>query len=178
MRREIKIILNLIGSLWLAMPLYLLLHEGGHALVATLCQAQIIEFNILEAYVVVEGGHFNEMTLALFYVAGMMIPTLFWIGYLIFYKRDTIHSFYRIFSALFSGMVLFSIGVWIVIPIKYMLNQANPNDDVTQFIEVLKIKPVTVTIGASLLIGICMFGAWRKCIFQNGYKAIKSSLVE
>ena len=172
MKKKQKMILDSIASLWIAMPLYIFLHEGGHALVAILCGAKIVDFNLLEAYVVAEGGNFNEITLALFNIAGMLTPAIFLMIYLMFYKKNSIQPFYRIFSAVFSGIVLFSIGVWIVLPIMYMLHRANPNDDVTKFIEVLKINPIVVMVLASLLIGICMLCAWRKKVFQNGYETM------
>ena len=82
MKREGKIVLALIGSLWIAMPLYIILHEGGHALIASLCGAKITEFNIMEGYVIAEGGVFNEITLALFYAAGMLTPVTIFTIYL------------------------------------------------------------------------------------------------
>lgn len=98
MKREGKVVLAFIGSLWIAMPLYIILHEGGHALIASLCRAKIIEFNIMEGYVIAERGVFNEITLALFYAAGMLTPVSIFTIYLMRYQRGTGKGFYRIFS--------------------------------------------------------------------------------
>ena len=45
-----KKILSLFASLIIAIPLYIFLHEGGHALTALLCGAKITQFSIMAAY--------------------------------------------------------------------------------------------------------------------------------
>ncbi len=45
-----KKLLSLFASILIAVPLYILLHEGGHGLVAVLCGACITDFSILGAY--------------------------------------------------------------------------------------------------------------------------------
>lgn len=82
----------------LAMPIYIILHEGGHALIASLYGAKIIEFNIMEGYIIAPGGVFSEITLALFYAAGMLTPVSIFTIYLMRYQRGTGKGFYRIFS--------------------------------------------------------------------------------
>ncbi|MBP3886982.1 MAG: hypothetical protein J6F30_04915 [Cellulosilyticum sp.] len=173
MKREGKVILAFIGSLWIAMPLYILLHEGGHALIAAFYGARIIEFNILEGYVVADGGAFNEFTLALFYAIGLVLPVVAFSIYLMLYRSSNGSVFYQILSAFFSGIILFSIGVWMAIPIGYLLNRANPNDDVVQFIEVLKLNPLVVSIGASVLMSIYAWMIWKKKVFQNVLEVLK-----
>lgn len=174
MRREGKIILTFIVSLWLAVPIYLILHEGGHVLVAALCGAKIVEFNLLQGYVVVEGGTFNELSLALFYAAGLLVPVVVFIIYLILYNSKFQNVVYKVFSGFFTGVILFAIGVWVVVPILYLLGGGNPNDDVIQLIKVLKINPLVVSIFATLLMGICGLGIWKKRILQNAYYVLKS----
>lgn len=174
MKREGKVVLAFIGSLWIIMPSYIVLHEGGHALIAFLCGAEIIEFNILEGHVIAQGGIFNEISFALFYAAGLLAPVMIFTIHLILYRSETEKDFYRVFSAVFSAIILFSIGVWVVMPALYMLGMANPNDDVVRFIEALKIPPLIVMILASLLMSIYSWGIWKKKIFENGCKAIKS----
>lgn len=172
MKKRGKVVLAFIGSLWIAMPLYITLHEGGHALIAYLCGAKIIEFNIMEGYVIAEGGRFNEISCALFYAAGMLTPVALLTICLIFYQRDTDKDFYRIFFAIFTGMILFSVGVWVVVPIQYMMGMGNPNDDVIKFIETLKVHPLIITLVAILLMSIYSWTIWKKKIFQNGYKSL------
>ena len=173
MKRKGKVILAFIGSLWVAMPLYILLHEGGHALVAALCGAKITEFNILQGYVIADDGIFNEFTLALFYAMGLVLPVVAFSIYLILYRSDKRDGFYKILSAFFSGIILFSISIWMILPIGYLLNRANPNDDVVRFIEVLKLNPLVVSIGASVLMSIYTWVIWKKKVFQNVLEVLK-----
>ena len=173
MKREGKVILAFIGSLWFAIPLYILLHEGGHALVAALCGATIIEFNILQGYVIADGGTFSAFTLALFYAVGLVLPVVAFSIYLMLYRSTKENVFYNMLSAFFSVIILFSIGVWVVIPIGYMLGRANPNDDVVQFIEVLKLNPLVVSIGAGILMSIYTWVIWKKKVFQNVLEVLR-----
>lgn len=55
----------LFGSIFLLLPFYVLLHEGGHALVALLCGARVTEFSLLGAHMSYEGGAFTPLTLSL-----------------------------------------------------------------------------------------------------------------
>lgn len=175
MKREGKVVLAFIGSLWIVMPSYIILHEGGHALIAYLCGAEIIDFNILEGHMIAQGGTFNEVTFALFYAAGMLAPAMIFSIYLILYRRETDKDFSRIFSKVFTGINLFSIGVWVVVPIQYVMGRANPNDDVVRLIEVLKISPLIVMMLASLLMSLYIWAVWKKRIFRNDDKAIKAN---
>ena len=59
MNLKVKKILSLLASAVLMVPAYILLHEGGHALVAVLCGARITEFSVLGAYMGYEGGVFT-----------------------------------------------------------------------------------------------------------------------
>ena len=43
-------ILSLFASILFTIPVYIILHEGGHALIALSCGARITEFSILGAY--------------------------------------------------------------------------------------------------------------------------------
>lgn len=67
-----KKIISLFASIICTIPIYLILHEGGHALIAILCGARITEFSILGAYMLYEGGIFPSITLSLFHAAGMI----------------------------------------------------------------------------------------------------------
>ena len=51
-------ILSLFASILFTIPVYIILHEGGHALIALSCGARITEFSILGAYMRYEGGTF------------------------------------------------------------------------------------------------------------------------
>ena len=84
-------ILSLFASILFTIPVYIILHEGGHALIALSCGARITEFSILGAYMRYEGGTFTALTLSLFYIAGMLLPVLISIAYMLLY-RDAAQS--------------------------------------------------------------------------------------
>jgi len=175
MKQEKKVILSFTASLWVAMPLYLILHEGGHAMIAKLFGAEIIEFNIMQAYVVVEGGILTHWSLALFYLAGLMLPTIIWILCAIFYRQHVNSMFYKSFMALFTGFVMFSIGVWIVVPIMYSMGQAKPYDDVVQFIKASGVPAMIVALLSGIIFGLGIVLVRRKRIFRNFMDAVKRS---
>lgn len=90
-------ILSLFASILFTIPVYIILHEGGHALIALSCGARITEFSILGAYMRYEGGTFTALTLSLFYIAGMLLPVLISIAYMLLYRDAAQSVFYRIF---------------------------------------------------------------------------------
>ena len=47
-------ILSLFASILFTIPVYIILHEGGHALIALSCGARITEFSILGAFILRE----------------------------------------------------------------------------------------------------------------------------
>ena len=93
-------ILSLFASILFTIPVYIILHEGGHLLTMA-CGARITEFSILGAYMRYEGGTFTALTLSLFYIAGMLLPVLISIAYMLLYRDAAQSVFYRIFSFLF-----------------------------------------------------------------------------
>ena len=92
-------------SLVLAVPVYIVLHEGGHALVAVLCGARITKFSILGAYMNYEGGIFTPVTFSLFHCAGMLLPVLVSLLLILTYRSGSSRMFYRIFSFFFLSKV-------------------------------------------------------------------------
>ncbi len=94
-------ILSLFASILFTIPVYIILHEGGHALIALSCGARITEFSILGAYMRYEGGTFTALTLSLFYIAGMLLPVLISIAYMLLYRDAAQSVFIEFFSFLF-----------------------------------------------------------------------------
>ena len=74
MRKErnlkVRKILAVLVSVACMIPLYVVLHEGGHALVAVMCGARITKFSILGAYMNYEGGQFSAAVFSLFPCSG------------------------------------------------------------------------------------------------------------
>lgn len=169
---KVRKILSLFAGILFAIPIYIILHEGGHALIALFCGARITEFSILGAYMRYEGGMFTPLTLSLFHIAGMLLPVLISIVCMLVYRGAAQSVFYRIFSFLFLLILTAPALAWGFVPILYLSGQAPPGDDVTKFIESSGTSPWAVLLGAVLLLAGCLFLAWKKRIIQNYWAAV------
>ena len=170
---RVQKILSLAAGILFILPVYILLHEGGHALIALLCGARITEFNVLGAYMRYEGGTFSQAGLSLFHIGGMLLPLLVSVIYMLTYRSKTTSIFYRIFSFI---SLLFPIGAvlaWVIVPLLYLSGQAPVDDDVTKFINSSGLSPWLVFLGAILLFAGCVFIALKKKIVQNYWVALK-----
>lgn len=172
MNQKVKKIIFLFISLIFSVPAYIILHEAGHSLVAILCGAKITKFSIFEAYMNYDGGVFTETSLSLFNIAGMLLPVLLSIAYMMFYRSTSVNQFYRIFSFIALVMPIGAIGSWIFVPILYLFDMAPAEDDVSKFIVSSGIAPWIVVLGAIMLLVSCVFFAWKKKIVQNYWSAV------
>ena len=175
MNLKVKKILSLFASILILIPLYVALHEGGHALTAVLCGARITQFRILGAYMAYEGGRFTSL-LSLFHISGMLLPVLVSILYSLAYRSRIESIFYRIFSFLFILIPTGSILAWVIVPILYLLGQAPQTDDAAKFIDSSGLSPWVVLLGAILLFACCLFLAWKKKIVQNYWATVKRDI--
>ena len=173
MNVKIKIILSTFASIIFIIPIYIILHEGGHTLIAVLCGARITKFSILGAYMTYDGGTFTSITLSLFHIAGMLLPVLVSIVYMLTYRNKIKGMLYRIFSFISSLIPIGSILAWVIVPILYVSDKAPQNDDVTKFIDSSGLSPWAVLLGAVVLFTCCLFISWKKKIIQNYWMAIK-----
>jgi membrane-associated protease RseP (regulator of RpoE activity) len=154
--------------------LYIVLHEGGHALVAVLCGAKITKFSITGAYMSYDGGLFSAFTLSLLNAAGMLLPVALTCLYILFYRKDAQGLFRRVLSMILCAVPLFSIFAWVVVPVLYLFDAAPQNDDVIRFIVNSGLHPLLVVLFAFLLFGFMVAAAWRRRIIQNYWQALKS----
>jgi hypothetical protein len=173
MNLKVKIILSVFINFILIFPIYILLHEGGHSLIAALCGAKITKFSILGAYMSYEGGAFTPITLSLFHVAGMLLPVLASVVYMLTYRDNAASIPYRTFSFFAVLVPIFSILAWVLVPVLYLAGQAPPNDDVTKFINHSGLSPWMVLFAAVLLFTFCILTAWKKKIIQTYWKTIR-----
>lgn len=95
MGKKQKLLLSVAGSLVLTLFLYILLHEGGHTLVALFCGADIMDFAFFPAHVSWMGGEFNTFSVIFsivpFYslIAWMILPVMYVNGRIL--SDDVIH---------------------------------------------------------------------------------------
>lgn len=173
MNKKLKLILSLsLGGL-LMIPLYIILHEAGHCLVALMCGAEITAFSVWGAYMSYAGGTFNAANLALLNAAGMLFPVSISLLYMVSYQSDSTGTPYRLLSFLVAVIPLSSILAWISIPILYLFDKAPLHDDVTRFIINSGLHPLLVVVGALTLLAFCFFVAWQKKIILNFLSTLK-----
>lgn len=154
-------------------PLYIFLHESGHALVSLSCGARITAFSIFGAYTSSEGGNYNDLTYSLLHVAGVLLPILVSIGVLLFYRKDRLHAFYRITMFLVGMLSIGSACAWVIVPILYLQGKAPVADDVTKFIEASGVAPLLVIACAALVMGVFLLILWKKQVIQNWWQTIQ-----
>ena len=155
-------------------PIYIFIHEGGHALVSILCGAKITSFSIWGAYMSSEGGNFNTVTTSLRSAAGALLPIIISTVLLLFYKKTSSSKFYH-FIMLMAGFI--SVGsslAWVLVPILYLNGNAPVLDDATTFLEVSKIHPIIVIIGAIGIITLYIILMWKKQVMQNWWRMIQN----
>lgn len=173
MSLRVRTTLFAVASILVSLPVYIFLHEGGHALVAVLCGARITKFSVLGAYTTYEGGTFTAVTLSLTNIAGMLLPVLVAVAYMLTYRDNIKSTRYRICSYLFLIAPVCSVLSWILVPILYLAGKAPQKDDVSKFIHNSGISPWVVMLGATVIFCGCVFIAWKKRIIQNYWAVIK-----
>lgn len=167
-------VLSIPASVIILLPLYIVAHEFGHSLVALLCGAKITAFNITAAYMSYDGGSFSPFTSSLLNAAGMLLPVLFALFYMLLYRKDSENIFYRVFSFFLSVLPVFSILAWVIVPITYLAGSAPAGDDVTQFLDHSQLPPLLVLLAALLLFTACITIAWKRQIIGNFIRTIKA----
>ena len=176
MRKErnlkVRKILAVLVSVACMIPLYVVLHEGGHALVAVMCGARITKFSILGAYMNYEGGQFSAAVFSLFHAAGMLLPLLAAILYMIAYQSGARSILYRIFSFLVLLLPVGAVLAWVGVPIFCLAGYEPTGDDVKKFLDSSGVHPLAVTAVAALLLAGCIGLAWKKKILQNYWDAV------
>jgi hypothetical protein len=157
----------------LVLSLYTLTHEGGHALVGLLMGGKLTGFNAnfydLSAHVNID-GNFSLPQQALISVAGISLPVLLCMGFILLSskKQEAILDWFK--------LVLFMVTVnsllaWIVIPVLTMLGKT-VSDDSVNFLNDTHFSPLLVTGVALLVYGMCWFlflhrtGGFRNLVAQ------------
>ena len=166
MGKKQKLLLSVAGSLVLTLFLYILLHEGGHTLVALFCGADIMNFSFFPVHVSWMGGEFNTFTISLADAAGVGLPILVSVVYMLFYSKENQNIFYRTFSVIFSIVPFYSLIAWMILPVMYV-NGRILSDDVIHFIEHSGINPWIVCVTAAALFAGGVVLVWKRGILRN-----------
>lgn len=171
-QKIVNILLSILAAIVL-LPIYIFLHEGGHALVSILCGAKITSFSIIGAYMSSEGGNFNRVTSSMLHAAGALVPLLVSAWLLLFYKKGSSNHFYHIAMYMIGIMSIGNSLAWVFVPLLYMMGNAPENDDITKFLEVSKIHPVIVCLCALIVVILYIILMWKKQLIQRWWRIIQ-----
>lgn len=168
-RRKILFILSIL-------VLYVILHEAGHCIAVIACGGTVTEFSILTAHMSYIGGEgFSGAQNMWINVNGMLFPLILSFVYMLFYKKDSTNSIYRIVSAA-AIIPIGSLVAWVVVPLLYLSGSAPADDDCTKFLYNFSVyhSPFIVTICALLLISLAAALVIKKRLFKNFIGEIRS----
>lgn len=166
--------LLVIPAALLVIPAYIFLHELGHLLVMVACGDKILSFSIFTASVSGAGGHFTPATQSLLDLAGMGLPLLLSLIYLLFFFKDGRKgALFRFYSALFVLVPIMSLLAWVMVPVAYFLGQTAGADDVIHFLSHSSVHPILLMVLSLVFFLICLGLAWKKGVFGVWMEMLK-----
>lgn len=166
--------LLVIPAALLVIPAYIFMHELGHLLVMVACGDKILSFSIFTASVSGAGGHFTPATQSLLDLAGMGLPLLISLIYLLFFFKDGRKgTFFRFFSALFVLVPIMGLLAWFIVPMAYLSGKTTGADDVIHFLNHSSVHPMLVIILALASFLCCLGLAWKKGAFSVWLEILK-----
>ena len=176
MKKKGKHLLILVFSGIATLFLYIVLHEFGHVIVMLSAGDRITEFSILGAHVSGTGGNYTDTSDLWLHANGAFFPLLLSYIYLLFYRKGSGNTFYRIISLFIGYGPAAGLLAWVVIPLLYLGGNAPAGDDVTLFLYNYSQghSPVIVSIAAAVLIAIDILLVIKKGVFRNFVEEFKS----
>lgn len=166
--------LLVIPAALLVIPVYIFLHELGHLLVMVASGDKILSFSIFTASVSGAGGHFTPATQSLLDLAGMGLPLLLSLIYLLFFFKDGRKgTFFRFYSALFVLVPIMSLLAWVMVPVEYFLGQTAGADDVIHFLSHSSVHPILLMVLSLVVFLTCLGLAWKKGVFGVWMEMLK-----
>lgn len=166
MENRKKLILSLLCATISLLIIYIVLHELGHTLVAAACGAKVTNFNIITAHMSYTGGNFSQVTYSLLNAAGMLLPVIVCLIFILLYNRDKKNLLYHYVYMLYTLMTASSVLAWIIVPLLYMFAIPPAGDDVTNFLIVSRWDPLIVIACAVFIIASLILPALYKGIFK------------
>ncbi len=142
----------------LSLTLYTFAHEGGHALVGLLLGGKLTSFNInffdLSAHAGID-GEFSLGQRALISVAGVSLPVILCVLFLLFsWKRNNTLFYY--FKTILFFVTVNSLLAWIAIPVLTTTGMLI-GDDSVNFLNYTHFSPFFVT-GVALMVYVVCWG--------------------
>jgi len=161
-----KKLLLLLAIAIIMIPLYIFLHESGHAIAAIMCGADNVRINILTASMSADFIEYTPFTHLLMNVAGMLFPVIVFSIIALFYDPRKTSSLYRCFYYCIVPITVAPVFAWVLVPIIGMLYELPQGDDVTKFITNSGWHPGVVMIIALILIALLVLLFYVKGILQ------------
>jgi hypothetical protein len=148
--------------------LYTFLHEGGHAIIAILYGGKIDNFILgLNAHVQHSGANFTHFGEALLYVNGVVLPVIFIIIALFFYKHSIDNIWYHFGYYVATISVAFSCLPWAIIPIISLFTSPPESDDVTRFMNIVGSYPLIMVLIVILIMILLTFLAYKRGLISK-----------
>ena len=171
----IKLILILVVSAVATLFLYILLHEFGHVIVMLSAGDRITEFSILGAHVSGEGGSYTDTSDLWLHANGTVFPLLLSYVFLLFYRKESKNTVYRVLSLFFGLSPAFALLPWFVKPFVYVRGTYEAGDDITRFLYNFSQghSPILVSLAAAVLFGISILLVIRKRVLRNVAEEIR-----
>lgn len=154
---------------------YTLLHEGGHALVALACGGKVEQFVLgFNAHVRTSGTAFTPLTASISAAAGVMLPVLFLLVALLFYKPGKKNEYYHLFYGITSIGITSSLLAWVFIPLLALFGKAVEGDDATGFLIHSGFHPLVLVVSALLIITLLLMMIHKKGILRKLWDLFRS----
>lgn len=177
MKHKVRFILMMILAMCLELLIYVVLHEGGHTLVALMAGARITEFNIFvtNAHMAYEGGNFTPFLSMWIDANGALVPLLVSYIYALLYRKEIKNHFYRIFSFLICFVNAMSAMVWVLTPFLFINGYSDMSDDSFKFINKFNYyhNPLIISLVSAVLVGTGIFLVIKRGIFRSFIEVIK-----
>lgn len=148
--KKIKSVTNIFISVIIALAVILcnlVLHEFGHCIAVWILGGKVTGFHIFSKMPNMTFDGIPENPLI--DIFGSVFPLIIGIAAILILKKANIKSRIAVLSILAYGFfTTFSITAWICQPVKFILGQADPKNDVTKFINSTQFPPAAVTVTA------------------------------
>ena len=151
MKKEKKqFIMWILLSALIALPLYIFLHESGHAIIAIIGGAENVRISILRAEMTSDLVS-TPFISSLLSAAGPLFPLIIYSIAILFFRCDSKSIAHICCFYVASPFAIFPILSWVFIPIIGMVSEFPPRDDVSNFIYSTGWHPLWVLLLASVL---------------------------
>ena len=161
-----KMLLSLLAIAIIMIPLYIFLHESGHAIVAIMYGAENVRISILTASMSSDFIEYTLFTRLLMNIAGMLFPVIVFSTIALFYSPRKTSILYRCFYYCIVPVTIAPVLAWVLVPIIGTLSEMPPGDDVTKFITNSGWHPGVVVIGALTLVALLILLFYKKGILR------------